>query len=226
MNNLFKSSSSTSSRSSIPKILEDTGIFNSESNELLDLDLNLEDWNIPKVPTNQIYKSSWSLKKAFKTYCHGKTIKQVYGINKEYETFYLHSPSTLTAHKKNGHNFLHIGLVQVGVKPLIRECLNCSILMALRDTRHIRFEDSLLGTIQTSLSNGPIHFDCFPNFTVTLHDSHIRKALTLNIKTSGTLMVLEAKQLALIYRVYYKFIKTNLKYLGHFYPDHSPWITN
>ena len=110
MNNLFKSSSSTSSRSSIPKILEDTGIFNSESNELLDLDLNLEDWNIPKVPINQIYKSSWSLKKAFKTYCHGKTIKQVYGINKEYETCYLHSPSTLTAHKKDGHNFLHIGL--------------------------------------------------------------------------------------------------------------------
>ena len=110
MNNLFKSGSSTSSRSSIPKILEDTGIFNSESNELLDLDLNLEDWNIPKVPINQIYKSSWSLKKAFKTDCHGKTIEQVYGINKEYETCYLHSPSTLTAHKKDGHNFLHIGL--------------------------------------------------------------------------------------------------------------------
>ena len=74
----------------------------------------------------------------------------------------------------------------------------------------IRFEDSLLGSIQTNLSSGPIHFDCFTNFTVSLHDPRIRKALTLNIKTSGTLMVPETKQLALIYRVYYKCIKTNL----------------
>ena len=121
MNNLFRSSSSTSSRSSIPEIPEDTGILNSESYELPDLDLNLEDWNIPKVSTNQIYKSSWSLKKAFKTDYHVKTIEQVYGINKEYKTCYLLSPSTLTAHRKDGHNFLHMGLVQVGVKPLIRE---------------------------------------------------------------------------------------------------------
>ena len=82
--------------------------------------------------------------------------------------------------------------------------------MALRDTQHIRFEDSLLGTIQTSLSCGPVHFDYFPNFTVSFHDQHIMKALTLNIKTSGTLMVQGAQQLALIYRVYYKCIRTNL----------------
>ena len=82
--------------------------------------------------------------------------------------------------------------------------------MALRDTRHIQFDDSLLGTIQTSLSCGPIYFDCFPNFTVSLHDPHIMKALTLNIKTQGTLMVQGTHQLALIYRVYYKCIRTNL----------------
>ena len=209
MNKVFRSNSSTNSRSSNPEILEDTWILISKTYELPNSDLNLEDWNIPKVPTNKIYKSSWSLKKAFKTDYHVKTVEQVYGINKEYETCYLLSTSTLTTHRKDGHNFLHIGLVQVGVKPLIREGLNCSILMALRDTRHIKFDDCLLGTIQTNLSSGPIHFDCFPNFTVSLHDPHIRKALTLNIKTLGILMVPEAKQLALIYRVYYKCIRTN-----------------
>ena len=121
----------------------------------------------------------------------------------------MFSPSTPAAHRKED-NFLHIGLVQVGVKPLIREGLNYSILMALRDTRHIKFEDSLLGTIQTSLSSGPVHFDCFPNFTVSLHDPHIKKAFTLNIKNSRTLMVPGTKQLALIYRVHYKCIRTNL----------------
>ena len=210
MNRLFRSSSSTSSRSTIPEIPEDTRILNSESYEILDLDLNLGDWNIPKILANKIYKSSWSLKKAFKSDYHVKTIGQVYEINKEYETCYLFASSTLTTHQKEGHNFQHIGLVQVGVKPLIREGLNCSILMALRDTRKNRFEDSLLGTIQTSLSSGPIHFDCFPNFTVSFHDPYIRKAFTLNIKTSRTLMVLGTKQLALIYKVYYKYIRTNL----------------
>ena len=61
--------------------------------------------------------------------------------------------------------------------------------MALRDTRHIRFDDSLLGTIQTSLSCGLVHFNYFPNFTISLHNPHIMKAFTLNIKTQGTLMV-------------------------------------
>jgi len=54
MNKLFRSSFSTSSRLFIPKILEDTGILNQESFEVSDLDLNLGDWNIPKVPTNHI----------------------------------------------------------------------------------------------------------------------------------------------------------------------------
>ena len=150
------------------------------------------------------------MKKAFKTDYHVKTIEQVYGINKEYETCYLLSPSTLLAHRKDGHNYLHIGLVQVEVKPLIREGLNCSILMALRDTRHIRFDDSLLGTIQTSLSCGLVHFNYFPNFIISLHNPHIMKAFTLNIKTQGTLMVQGTHQLALIYIVYYKCIRMNL----------------
>ena len=55
--------------------------------------------------------------------------------------------------------------------------------MALRDTRHIRFNDSLLGTTESSLSCGPVHFDCFPNFTVGLHNPYIMKVLTLNVKT-------------------------------------------
>ena len=120
------------------------------------------------------------------------------------------SPVTIKAHKKQGHNFLHIGLVQVGVKPFIREGLNSSILMALRDTHHLRFADSLLGTIESSLSGGPVHFNCFPNFVVHLHDPHVMKTLTLNIKTHGTLMVQGVSQIALIYRIYYKCLRTNL----------------
>ena len=117
--------------------------------------------------------------------------------------------ATIKAHKKQGHNFLHIGLVQVGVKPLIKKGLNSSILMALRDTHHIRFNDSLLGTIETSLSGGPVHFNHFLDFSIHLYDPHVLKALTLNIKTHGTLMVQGTRQIALIYRVYYKCMRKN-----------------
>ena len=200
MNRLFRSNSSTSSRSSIPpfipKIPQEDRVINSEDYQLSDVDLKLGDWNISKMPTSELYKSSWSFKKVFKTDYHVKTIEQVYGINKEYETCYLLSPATIKAHKKQGHNFLHIGLVQVGVKPLIRKGLNSSILMALRDTRHIRFNDSLLGTIETSLSGEPVHFNCFPDFPIHLHDPHVLKALTLNIKTHRTLMVQGTSQIA------------------------------
>ena len=81
--------------------------------------------------------------------------------------------------------------------------------MALRDTRHIRFNVSLLGTIETSLSGRPVHFNYFPDFPIYLYDPYVMKTLTLNIKTHGTLMVQGTSQIALIYRVYYKCMRTN-----------------
>ena len=65
-----------------------------------DVDLKLGDWNISKMPTSEIYKSSWINKKIFKTDYHVKTIEHVYGINKEFETCYLLSPATIKVHKK------------------------------------------------------------------------------------------------------------------------------
>ena len=96
LNRVFRVNFSTSSWSFILEIPKDIEILNSESYELPDLDLNLEDWNIPNVPTNQIYKSSWSLKKAFKTDNHVKTIEQAYGKNKEYKTCYFLSLGKLS----------------------------------------------------------------------------------------------------------------------------------
>jgi hypothetical protein len=41
------------------------------------------------------------------------------------------------------------------------------------------------GMIQSSLFNGLIHFDVFPNLTLSLDDINILKALTSNVLTSG-----------------------------------------
>ena len=52
--------------------------------------------------------------------------------------------------EKKNFKYIHIGLVQVGIKPLSKEGLNTSILAILIDTRFKIFEDSLLSSVKSS----------------------------------------------------------------------------
>ena len=101
-------------------------------------------------------------------------------------------------------------MVQVAIKPLTRKGINVSILMCLRDARFKNFKDSILGMITASLYDGPIYFNCYPNLTLALDDPNIVKALTLNIDLSGYPMEEGSKPLALIYRIYYRLLGTQL----------------
>ena len=103
-------------------------------------------------------------------------------------------------------NYLHIGLVQVSVKPLTRKCINTSILMCLRDVRFKDFCTSILGRITSSLFDGLVYFNCYPNITLALDDPNIVKTLTLNILTSGYDIDEGSKPLAIIYRIYYRLL--------------------
>jgi hypothetical protein len=49
------------------------------------------------------------------------------------------------------------------------------------------------------LFNGPIHFDVFPNLTISLDDVNVLKALTLNVLTFGYDMEEGNRPLAIIY---------------------------
>ena len=66
--------------------------------------------------------------------------------------------------------------------------------------------------MESSLHNRLVHFNCFPDFTLSLNDHNLLQALTLNIKIAGEItQILEGSQpLALIYRIHYKTMKTNL----------------
>jgi hypothetical protein len=66
--------------------------------------------------------------------------------------------------------------------------------------------------IYISLYIGRIHFKCYPDFTVSLSDSYVLKALTLNIKTSGYKILESVQLLALIYRIYYKCTGINMNF--------------
>ena len=105
-------------------------------------------------------------------------------------------------------SYLHIGLVQVAIKPLTRKGINVFVLMCLRDARFKNFKDSILGMNTTSLYDGPIYFNCYPDITLALDDPNIVKALTLNIASSEYHMEEGSKPFALIYRIYYRLLGT------------------
>ena len=50
----------------------------------------------------------------------------------------------------------------------------------------------------------------FPNLTISLDDINILNALTLNVLTSGYDMEEGSRPFAIIYRIYYRLMKTNL----------------
>ena len=101
-------------------------------------------------------------------------------------------------------------MVQAAIKPLTRKGINASVLTCLRDARFKNFKDSILGMITASLYDGPVYFNCYPNLTLALDDPNIVKTLTLNIASSGYHMEECSKPFALIYRIYYKLLGTQL----------------
>ena len=103
---------------------------------------------------------------------------------------------------------MHIGLVQVAIKPLTWKGINASILMCLRDARFKVFSDSIHGMITAFMYDGPIYFNRYPDITLALDDPNFVKALMLNILTSGYNMEEGSKPFALIYHIYYRLLGT------------------
>jgi cell division protein FtsB len=202
---MWRSTSSVSSRSSLPPDIVNSEQLSFES----DNSFNFDKWNIPKLSNKEIYTTSW-LKSAWKSEYLVKTVEQTFAISGNNSTFQLFNKRFVNDSKNKEYKFLHVGSVQVVVKPLTRLGINASVLLCLRDARFINFRTSILGMIQSSLFNGPVHFDVFPNLTLSLDDINILKALTLNVLTSGYDMEEGSRPLAIIYRIYYKLMKTNL----------------
>ena len=61
---------------------------------------------------------------------------------------------------------MHIGLVQVAFKSLTLRGLLESFIAALRDGRNQNWKKSFIGTVQTSLTYGPVYFNAYPNLGI------------------------------------------------------------
>ena len=207
MHRLQRSNSFVSSRTDCPP-----DIVNEEDHTVEDGELfpDFQKWNIPKVDTKTVYKTSF-VESAFHSAYKARTVEQIFSISKIHETCFLFSKRNISEFivaKK--FSYLHIGMVQVAIKTLTRKSINASILMCLRDARFKNFKDSIFGMITASLYDGLVYFNCYPDLTLALDDLNIVKALTLNIASSGYHMEEGSKPFALIYHIYYRLLGTQL----------------
>ena len=116
--------------------------------------------------------------------------------------------NSIENHLKAKYRFMHIGLVQVVIKPLLKKGINAPIYMALRDKRLRKYKSSLLAVIQTNIYKRPVFFNCYPNFMVDLTCPMIIKALKLDVHIQGN-EFLDFKNFIIIYRIYFRLMSTN-----------------
>ena len=160
--------------------------------------------------TKNVYKISWA-ENAFHSAYKVRTVEQIFSISKTHEKCCLFSKKNIgefITTKK--FSYLHIGMVQVDIKPLTQKGINTSVLMCLRDARFKNFKNSILGMITASLYDDPVYFNCYPDLTLALDGPNIVKALTLNIASSSYHMKEGSKLFTLIYRIYYRLLRTQL----------------
>ncbi|KAH0753194.1 hypothetical protein KY285_006342 [Solanum tuberosum] len=55
-----------------------------------------------------------------------------------------------------------------------------------------------------------VYFNCYPNFSVDINDPNVMDSLTLNVKTKNLNSKINTREIAIIYRVYYRLMKTHL----------------
>ncbi|KAK9734444.1 hypothetical protein RND81_04G140200 [Saponaria officinalis] len=82
--------------------------------------------------------------------------------------------------------------------------------MALRDNRLKTYKDSLLVVVQTNVCNGPVYFNCFPDYTVDLSDPLIQESLILDLHVSGNKFKEFVKNFAIVFRIYFRLMSSTV----------------
>ena len=112
MDRLWRSNSFVSSRTGCPPDIVNEEDHTIDDNELIP---DFRNWNIPKVDTKTVYKTSF-VESAFYSAYKSRTVEQIFSISKVHEKCCLFSKRNINeffAARK--FSYLHIGLVQVSV---------------------------------------------------------------------------------------------------------------
>jgi len=169
--------------------------------------IDFSNWTIPAQEFENIYQiGKFDFSTAFSIKQHEETIS----LDHEFQTINLLSNVSVSKYIDKGYHYIHFGMVQVAVKPLHRVGLDCPIFLALRDSTILKYSESLLAVVQTNLHNGPIFFNCAPNFSVDLTDPTILKTLSLDIHMPNNKFTDSRRNFALMYRVYFRLLSSQL----------------
>ena len=102
-----------------------------QSNEV-HIPINYSNWQIPI----ENYENIYSIRTFdFKTAYSIKTHEETRSIQDEFQTIHLINGNTIEKYLQKGYNYIHIGLVQVAVKPLVHLGVHAPIYLALRDKK-------------------------------------------------------------------------------------------
>jgi len=167
---------------------------------------NFANWVILRINIDTIYKiGTFEFKKAYSVKTHEEAISLQSGM----QTIGMIKPNSIDSHVKANYRFMHIGLVQVAIKPLLKTGVNAPIYLALRDKRLCHYKSSLLAVIQTNVCKGPIFFNYYSNFIVDLTCPMTTEALKLDVHLQGDEFV-GFKNFVVVYRVYFRLMSSNL----------------
>ena len=76
-----------------------------------------------------------------------KTSEMSVSLEQDDQVIRLLDNRSVEKHKKDDYNFIHFGMIQIAAKPLTRLGLHTSIVMCLRDNRHLEYRDSIKGAV-------------------------------------------------------------------------------
>ena len=110
---------SSSSRSQMSSMSDNTVNKGEVSLTNVSLENNWQNWKLPLVPQNKIYKKTTFSKLSFLSDYTIKTVERTFSLKQSFETIQLLSRQEIDKNIDN-FSFIHIGLVQVAVKPLTR----------------------------------------------------------------------------------------------------------
>ncbi|PIA34208.1 hypothetical protein AQUCO_03800060v1 [Aquilegia coerulea] len=164
----------------------------------------LLNWDMPRIEPKRIYNiGSFDYKVAMSI----KTVEHTMPINGNKKSIPLITEQDIIRYRQNYH-YIHIGLIQIAVKPLHLKGIDCCFLLALRDARCTNYQKSLMGIMESTTSNGPVYCNIYPNLELSLSDDNIMQSVMMDLDTKGYEFLSGSEILNIAYKIQFKVMNT------------------
>ena len=106
--------------------------------------------------------------------------------------------------QKQRYTHLHFGAVRLALTFHGRKGLPVVSRISLLDSRFLKYQNAVIETVQTTLNVGTVFVTLFPNFNMSLKDSHLCDALKVQVQITGASQVQDTFAATLHYELAYR----------------------